>query len=38
MDITKKLQEYDEAFDFYMDRGEMPDTIPEGDMLGGFIG
>lgn len=38
MDIAKKLQEYDEAFDFYMDRGEMPDTIPEGDMLGGFIG
>ena len=38
MDIAKKLQEYDEAFDFYMDRGEMPDTIPEGDLLGGFLG
>lgn len=37
MDIAKKLQEYDEAFDFYMDRGEMPDTIPEGDLLGGFL-
>ena len=30
MDITKKLQEYDEAFDFYMDRGEMPDTNTRG--------
>ena len=38
MDIAKKLQEYEEAFDFYMDRGEMPDTIPEGDLLGGFLG
>ena len=38
MDIAKKLQEYDEAFDFYMDRGEMPETIQEGDLLGGFLG
>lgn len=38
MDIAKKLQEYDEAFDFYMDRGEMPDAIPEGDLLGSFLG
>ena len=38
MDITKKLQEYDEAFDFYMDRGEMPETIHDGDLLGGYLG
>ena len=38
MDIAKKLQEYDEAFDFYMDRGEMPETIQKGDLLGGFLG
>lgn len=36
-DIIKKLQEYDEAFDFYMDRGQLPDSIPQGDLLGGFI-
>ena len=24
MDIEKKLQEYDEAFDFYLDQGRMP--------------
>lgn len=38
MDIAQKLREYDEAFDFYMDRGEMPDTIPPTDLLGGFLG
>ena len=37
-DIAKKLQEYDDAFDFYMDRGQLPDTIPDGDPLGDFIG
>lgn len=36
-DITNKLQEYDEAFDFYMDRGQLPESIPQGDLLGGFI-
>ena len=36
-DISKKLQEYDDAFDFYMDRGQLPDNIPQGDLLGGFI-
>ena len=36
-DISKKLQEYDEAFDFYMDKGQLPDSIPHGDLLGGFI-
>ena len=37
MDIAKKMQEYDEAFDFYMDRGRMPDTISPTDPLGGFL-
>ena len=35
--IAKKLQEYDDAFDFYMDRGRMPDTVPPEDLLGGFL-
>ena len=38
MDIAQKLQEYDAAFDFYMDRGQMPETIPQGDILGGIVG
>lgn len=37
MDIAKKIQEYDEAFDFYMDSGKMPDNIPPSDALGGYI-
>lgn len=37
MDIEKKLKEYDEAFDFYLEQGHMPDTIPPGDPLGGFM-
>ena len=28
-DIAEKLQKYDEAFDFYMDRGQLPDSIPQ---------
>lgn len=36
-DIAKKLQEYDDAFDFYMDRGRMPDSVPPEDLLGGFL-
>lgn len=36
-DIAKKLQEYDDAFDFYMDRGRMPDYIPQDDPLGSYI-
>ena len=36
-DISKKLREYDDAFDFYMDRGQLPDSIPLGDLLGGVI-
>lgn len=37
MDIAKKLQEYDEAFDFYLDNGYMPTTIERDDLLGTFI-
>lgn len=36
-DIEKKLQEYDDAFDFYMERGRMPDNVPHDDLLGGFM-
>ena len=35
--ISQKLAMYDEAFDFYMDRGRMPDTVPDDDLLGGFM-
>lgn len=38
MDIAAKLQEYDNAFDFYMDRGQMPKNIPHDDLFGRFIG
>lgn len=34
-DFTQKLKEYDEAFDFYMDYGKLPDNIRKGDLLGG---
>ena len=37
MDIEKKLQEYDEAFDFYLDQGRMPDTLHPEDPLAGFM-
>ena len=36
-EISRKLREYDEAFDFYMDRGQMPETVPSDDLLGGFL-
>ena len=35
--ITQRLTAYDEAFDFYMDRGRMPDAVPSNDLLGGFM-
>ena len=35
--FVQKLKEYDEAFDFYMDYGKLPDNLPSGDLLGGFI-
>lgn len=37
-DFAQKLKEYDEAFDFYMDNGKLPENLPKGDLLGGFIG
>lgn len=35
--ISQKLAAYDDAFDFYMDRGRMPDGVPSDDLLGGFM-
>ena len=35
--ISQKLAAYDEAFDFYMDRGRMPENMPTNDLLGGFM-
>lgn len=35
--FVQKLKDYDEAFDFYMDYGELPDSLPHGDLLGEFI-
>jgi Uncharacterized protein containing a von Willebrand factor type A (vWA) domain len=35
--IDERLAAYDEAFDFYMDCGEMSDSIPPNDILGGYI-
>ena len=32
--ISQKLVAYDDAFDFYMDRGRMPDGVPADDLLG----
>lgn len=37
IDIEQKLREYDEAFDFYMDKGSLPETILPNDPLGGFM-
>lgn len=36
-DVDAKLEEYSEAFDFYMDRGEMPPTLPKDDCLAGYM-
>lgn len=36
-DIDKRLAIYNDAFDFYMDCGELPNTISGGDILGGYI-
>lgn len=35
--ISQRLQAYEAAFDFYMDAGRLPDDIPQGDILGGYI-
>ena len=36
-DIDAKLEEYSEAFDFYMDCGEMPPSIYPDDCLAGYM-
>ena len=36
-DIDAKLEEYSEAFDFYMECGEMPPTMPPDDCLAGYM-
>lgn len=36
-DVDAKLDEYSEAFDFYMERGEMPQNISEDDCLVGYM-
>ena len=36
--FAQKLKDYDEAFDFYMDCGRLPDNFSQGALLGGFIG
>lgn len=35
--IEERVAAYSDAFDFYMDCGEMPDGIPQGDLLGGYL-
>lgn len=35
--IDSKVAVYSEAFDFYMDCGQMPDVVPDGDLLGGYM-
>ena len=37
-DFAQKLKEYDDAFDFYMDYGKLPENMSKGDLLGGLIG
>lgn len=36
-DVDAKLDEYSEAFDFYMERGEMPPNIQDEDCLAGYM-
>ena len=35
--IDNRLATYNEAFDFYMDCGEMPKSIEKGDILGAYL-
>ena len=35
--IGQRITVYSEAFDFYMDCGLMPDTVPDGDLLAGYM-
>ena len=36
-DVDAKLEEYSEAFDFYMEYGEMPPSMPPDDCLAGYM-
>lgn len=36
-DVDAKLEEYSEAFDFYMECGEMPPSMPPDDCLAGYM-
>ena len=36
-DVDAKLEEYSEAFDFYMECGEMPPTMPKDDSLAEYM-
>lgn len=36
-DVDANLEEYSEAFDFYMECGEMPPSIPPDDCLAGYM-
>lgn len=36
-DVDAKLEEYSEAFDFYMECGEMPPNMPPDDCLAGYM-
>ena len=35
--IGQRITVYSEAFDFYMDCGLMPDTVPDGNLLAGYM-
>lgn len=36
-DTEAKLEEYSQAFDIYMDSGEMPPSLPPEDCIGGYM-
>ena len=36
-EIIKKIQEYEDAFDFCINRGHMPESISDDDLLGDFV-
>ena len=35
--IDQRVAAYSEAFDFYMDCGQMPDMVPNDDLLSGYM-
>lgn len=35
--IDQRVATYSEAFDFYMDCGQLPDMVPSGDLLSGYM-